>query len=361
MVTIDDVSRKAGVSPATVSRVISNRGYVSAKARVKVFNAIEELGFVPNAMARGLKTQRSGSVALLVPEIINSFYTTLARGAEDVANANGLHLIIGNTDEKPEKEKVYVELMVASRVEGVIVASAGRSAKPLRLLVEREVPTVLVDRVVDGFNADIVRGDSYNGAIVLTNHLIELGHTEIALINGHPETSAAVDREAGYREALRRAGIKVDERRLSSGTWFIEDAEARVDRLLRQRVPVTAIFGANNFMAIGALRALRRNGLRVPEDVALVSFDDVEVAAEIDPFLTVMAQPAYSIGTLGMGLLLERITRKYLGPPREVVLTPRLTVRRSCGAFLKTQLPEEKVASAKAQSAGESNPRKSEQ
>lgn len=332
MVTIDDVSRRAGVSPATVSRVISNRGYVSAKARAKVFKAIDELGYVPNAMARGLKTQRSGSVALLVPEIVNSFYTTLARGAEDVANANGLHLIIGNTDEKPEKEKIYAELMVASRVEGVIVASAGRSAKPLRLLLERQVPTVLVDRVVDGFNADVVRGDSYNGAIVLANHLIDLGHTAIALINGNLETSAASEREAGYREALRRAGIEVDERRLSSGAWFIEDAEQRVDRLLQQQVPVTAIFGANNFMAIGALRALRRHGLRVPQDVALVSFDDVELAAEIDPFLTVMAQPAYSMGTLAMTFLLERINRKYQGAPREVVLTPRLTVRRSSGA-----------------------------
>lgn len=338
MTNIDDVSRRAGVSPATVSRVISSRGYVSAESRAKVLKAVEELGYVPNAMARGLKTQKSGSVALLVPEIINSFYTTLARGVEDVANANGLHLIIGNTDEKPEKERIYAELMVASRVEGVIVASAGRSAKPLRLLVEREVPTVLVDRVVDGFNADIVRGDSYNGAIVLTNHLISLGHTDIALINGDPETSAAVDREAGYREALRRAGIKVDDRRVSNGTWFIDDAEARVDRLLRQKVPVSAIFGANNFMAIGALRALRRHGLGVPKDVALVSFDDVEVAAEIDPFLTVMAQPVYSMGTLAMGLLLERMGQKYLGPSREVVLTPRLVVRRSCGAPINLPL-----------------------
>ncbi|MEQ8964977.1 MAG: LacI family DNA-binding transcriptional regulator [Azospirillaceae bacterium] len=342
LVTIDDVSQEAGVSSATVSRVISNNGYVSAEARQRVERAIAALGYVPNAMARGLKTRRSGSVALLVPEIINSFYTTLARGAEDVANDNGLHLILGNTDEKPEKERVYAQLMIASRVEGVLVASAGRSAKPLKLLAERELPTVLVDRVVDGFKADIVRGDSFNGAIALTEHLLALGHSQIALINGHPETSVAADREAGYREAMRRAGIKVDDRRISRGAWFVDDAEQRVAELLENGVPITAIFGANNFMAIGALRALRSRGLRVPEDVALVSFDDIEVAAEIDPFLTVMSQPAYSMGTLAMGFLIERILGKYQGPPRELVVTPRLIQRRSCGASLKsTNVPLE--------------------
>jgi LacI family transcriptional regulator len=351
VVTIDDVSRHAGVSPATVSRVISNRGYVSPKARWVVFRAIDELGYVPNAMARGLKTQRSGLVALLVPEIVNSFYTTLARGAEDAANAKGLHLIIGNTDEDPEKEKVYAELMVASRVEGVVVATAGRSPMPMRILSERKVPTVLVDRIVEGFDADIVRGDSYNGALALTHHLVKLGHTDIALINGHTATSVAVEREAGFREALRQAGIEPDEQRISAGTWFIEDAETRVTDLLSREVPITAIFGANNFMAIGALRALRRHGLRVPEDVALVSFDDVEIAAEIDPFLTVMAQPAYSMGTLAMGLLLERISGQYDGMTRELVLTPRLTVRRSCGASLKSPIVLQSAPQASSQSA----------
>lgn len=334
MVTIDDVSRRAGVSAATVSRVISNTGYVSARAKSAVHRAVEDLGYVPNGMARGLKTQRSGSLALLVPEIINSFYTTVVRGAETVANENGFHLILGNTDEKPEKEKFYVELMVESRVEGIIVAPAGRSAKPLKRLLDRNIPTVLVDRTVDNFKVDTVRGDSSKGAIELTEHLIGLGHRRIALINGHPDTSAARDRLAGHREAMQRAGISVDSRYLSSGTWFIEDAEARTERLLSQKLPISAIFGANNFMAVGALRALRRQGIRVPEDVALVSFDDVEIAAEIDPFLTVMAQPAYSMGTLAMNLLLERVERKFQGPPREVVLPPQLIVRRSCGAFL---------------------------
>ena len=225
------------------------------------------------------------------------------------------------------------------RVEGVLIASASRSEKPLKLLTDRNVPAVLVDRVVDGFDVDIVRGDSYNGAMILTNHLIDRGHRHIALINGNLNTSPAMDRLAGYYEAMRRADIQVDPRLISSGTWFIEDADAPTERLIDQDTSITAIFGTNSFMSIGALRVLRRRKIRVPEDIALVSFDEVELAADIDPFLTVIAQPAYSMGTLAMKFLFERIGRKFQGPPREIVLTPRLTVRRSCGTSLGSLQP----------------------
>ncbi len=339
MPTIHDVARRADVSTATVSRVVSNRGHVAPATRARVLQAVKDLSYVPNAMARGLKTQRSRLVAVLVPEIVNSFYTTIFRGVEDVANANGLQVILGNTDEDVAKEKAYVDLFVANHVDGVIVAPAGRSARQLKSLLTTGVPTVLIDRTVEGFPADIVRGDSLDGAAVLTAHLIELGHRRIALVNGALETSVARDREAGFRRALHDAGMEVDERLVSSGTWFIDDAERRVERLLGD-ASCSAIVAANNFMAIGALRALRSSGRRVPQDVALACFDDVEVAAEIDPFLTVMAQPAYTMGTLAMQLLLERIGGAYHGPTREIVLTPRLLVRRSSGAELHAARPD---------------------
>lgn len=332
MSTISEVARRAGVSSATVSRVVSNRGYVSAATRAKVLKAVEELDFVPNAMARALKTKQSRLIALLVPEIINGFYTTIARGVEDVANAHGLHVILGNTDEDTAKEKTYVDLMVATRVDGIILAPAGRSGRHLRALQERGVPAVVIDRSVEGFKADFVRGDSYNGARQLTQHLLDLEHRRIAFINGDPETSSARDREAGFRASLASAGVAPDERWVSHGTWFIDDAAERTERLLVDAPGFTAIFAANNFMAIGALRALRRHGQRVPDDIALVCFDDVEIAAEIDPFLTVMAQPAYTMGTLAAQLLLERMSGRFTGSARELVLTPSLLVRRSCGA-----------------------------
>lgn len=334
MTTVRDVAQRAGVSPATVSRVVSNRGYVSSRTRAQVLRAVDDLEYVPNAMARGLKTQRSGLIALLIPEIVNSFYTTIARGVEDVANANTLHVIVGNTDENAGKEKAYVELMVANHVDGVIVAPASKSARQLTPLLTKKVPTVLIDRTVDGFPADVVRGDNVEGALTLTRHLLALDHRRIAFVNGDLETSVARQREAGFRHALGDAGIGIDNRLISAGTWFIEDAEVRVAHILDGEPRFTAIFAANNFMAIGALRALRARGRRVPEDMALVCIDDIEVAAEIDPFLTVMAQPAYTMGTLAMQLLLERIGGAYHGPTRDIVLTPRLLIRRSCGSQL---------------------------
>jgi LacI family transcriptional regulator len=193
---------------------------------------------------------------------------------------------------------------------------------------------VLIDRRVDGFPGDIVRGDSETATLRLTEHLLALGHRQIAFVNGNLETSVARERDAGFQRALAAAGLPVVAEAITAGTWFIEDAEARVNALLERKHPFTAIVAANNFMAIGALRALRLHDLRVPDDVALVCVDDVAVAAEIDPFLTVMAQPAYTMGTLAMRLLLERINGTFKGEPREVVLAPRLLVRRSCGAQL---------------------------
>jgi LacI family transcriptional regulator len=303
--------------------------------------AIDELAFVPNAMARGLKTRRSGLIALLVPEIVNSFYTTIARGVEDVANKHGIQVIVGNTDEDVSKERTYVALMIALQVDGVIVASAGRTALPLQALAHKPVPTptVLIDRAVEGFEADLVQGDNVGGMIALTSHLLALGHRRIAFVNGDLETAVARDRESGFRRALAQAGVVPDETLVSDGSWFIDDAERRTAALIASGRPFTAIVAANNFMAIGALRALRAQGRRVPEDVALVCFDDLEQAAEIDPFLTVMAQPAYTMGTLAMQLLLERIDRRFAGPSRLLTLSPRLLVRRSCGAGV-TPLPD---------------------
>lgn len=327
-----DVGRLAGVSTATVSRVLSNRGYVSVTTRAAVLSAAEELGYVPNAVARSLKTQRSGLIAFIVPEITNDFYTTLSRGVEDVANASGYHIMLGNTDEKTSKERSYIELMVGNAVEGMIIAPSSTSSKSYRLLAERNIPTVLVDRVVKGFVSDTVRSDDRKGAELLTEHLLSLGHRRIAFINGHPETSVAIDRDAGYRATLAKAGVAYDPDLVSWGQWSTEDAEVRTEAILAKGLNLSAVIGANIFMTIGAIRVLRRRKLNVPNDVALVSFNDLDLAAEIDPFLTVLSQPIYTMGRIAMGLLVDQIQQRGAAPVRDVVLSPSLVIRRSCGA-----------------------------
>ncbi len=332
MSSIREVSKRAGVSIATVSRVLSNRGYVSEAARVAVLRAAEELHYIPNVMARGLKTKRSGLVALLVPQIVSTYFVYAARGIEDVANKNGYHLIICNTDDSLEKQRAYIDLLIGSSVDGVIVASVNRSPRPLQPLLQRDIPVVLVDRFVDDFPADIVRGDSINGMRTLTEHLLDLGHRRIALVNGDMETYPARDRLVGFQAALRERGIVGDDRLVTHGTWLVQDAERRVDELIRRKVPFSAVLGANSFMSVGAMRALRRHGFAVPGDIALAGFDDVEIASDLDPFLTVLTQPVYTMGSFAMNMLLERMNESYSGPPRDVVLAPWLIVRRSSGA-----------------------------
>jgi LacI family transcriptional regulator len=336
MVTVADVARVSGVSTSTVSRVLSKRGYASPATREAVFSAAKRLGYVPNAIARGLKTQRSGFIAFIMPESLDPFFfSTLARGVEDVANENGFQILLGNNDENQIKDRNYIDLMVANAIEGMILTPTINSERTYKVLNERGIPAVLVDRVVPGFRADTVRSDDALGARLLVGHLAGLGHRRIALVNGHLQTSVAVDRDAGFREAMQRFSLPVEEDLISAGPWFIEDAERRADAILANPQPPTAIVAANLNMAIGALRSLRRHQRRVPEDVALVSFNDLELAAEIDPFLTVLSQPIESMGRIAMGLLLERINQRYLGEPRDVVLSPKLVVRRSCGATLQ--------------------------
>jgi LacI family transcriptional regulator len=336
MVTVTDVAKKAGVSTSTVSRVLSDSGYASARTRSAVLSAAKALGYVPNAIARGLKTQKSGFIAFIMPEVIDPyFFATVARGVEEIANSNGFQILLGNNDDNQLKERNYIELMVASAIEGMIITPSVDSRTAYRILADRGIPIVFVDRVVGGFGADTVRSDDYRGAKLLVDHLASLGHRRVALVNGHSRTSVAMDRAAGFKNAVVHSGLDLDERLISWGPWVIEDAERRVNELVESGAEFSAIIAGNLYMAIGTLRALRRQGLRVPEDVALVSFNDLELAAEINPFLTVLSQPIYSLGRIAMGLLLDRINGKYSGEPRDVVLSPSLVVRESCGAKLK--------------------------
>lgn len=298
--------------------------------------AATELDYIPNAFARGLKTRRSNLIALLVPEIVYSFYTTIARGVEDVTSKSNIHVILGNTDESTAKERDYIDLLIGSHVDGIVLAPVNSSSRSLKRLVDNQVPTVLIDRVVAGFPADVVHDDNVGGAAALTNHLLGLGHRRIAFLNGDRETSVAREREAGFRLACQQAGLTVDDDLVSSGQWDADDAERRIGQLLDSKTPFTAMIAANYFLVIGALRALRQRGCRVPEDIALTCFDDISGAAELDPFLTVIEQPAYAMGRLAAQLLLDRLTEAYTGPPRDIVVSPRLVVRRSCGA----QLPQ---------------------
>jgi LacI family transcriptional regulator len=331
--TIRDVARLSGVSPMTVSRVINDSERVSPETRRRVEQAISELGYVPSRLARGLSRQRTGTLSVIVPDVANPFFTAVVRAAEEVARRADYHVILCDTRADLSVERDVIEELIAHRVEGVVIAPVSdRSATHLRRLAEFGVPFVLIDRTVPGVDCDVVLGDSSGGARQLVEHLLSLGHRRIGFIVESDDVSTARDRRAGYEAALTGAGIAVDPALVAHAAPDPGGGSAGMARLLELEHRPTAVFTVNNLVALGAIEAVRAAGLEVPDDVALVCFDDIEFASRLYPFLTAMEQPAQTFGTLGTQLLLERIQGR--GPDRrhEVVLPGEFIIRKSCGA-----------------------------
>ena len=329
MSTLNDVAKLAGVSAMTVSRVINNSGYTSNETRSRVEAAIAELAYVPNAVGRQLRSKRTNMLALVLSDIMNPFFTTIARGVEDVARAQGFTVMFCNTDESEAEEAQYLLMLVQRQVDGVLLVPASTSDKSLRLLSSHYMPVVVLDRRIQSRQVDSVRSDSVAGAYALTEHLVALGHRRIAVLTGRRSVSTSADRVAGYRRAMVDAGLPVDDALVRHGEYNQGDGYRMAQEILALDARPTAIFAANNFIAFGAIRAFREAGLRIPEDVSVVAFDDLPAAWMTDPFLTVVDQPAYEIGRRGAELLLARLDGSISGPGREVILQSELIIRRS--------------------------------
>jgi LacI family transcriptional regulator len=332
-VTIKDVARLSGVSSMTVSRVINGSERVSPETRQRVERAIAELGYVPSRLARGLIRQKTGTLALIVPDVANPFFTLIVRGAEDVARRAGYRMILADTRADLTIERDVIEEMLAHRVDGIMIAPVSdRSKGHLQRLARYGVEFVLIDRTVSGIESDVVTGDNVGGARRLVEHLISLGHRRIGFITESDDVSTARDRRQAYEAALAAAGLSYDPSLIVRSTVDPPGGFEGMRRLLELDEPPTAVFTVNNLVALGAIEAVRAHELEVPDDIALVCFDDIEYASRLYPFLTVMAQPAETLGTLGTQLLLERIEGRGPEQPRVVVLPAQFVVRRSCGA-----------------------------
>ncbi|MEN3203002.1 MAG: LacI family DNA-binding transcriptional regulator [Atribacterota bacterium] len=331
MTTIYDVAQRAGVSPATVSRALSGAKGVSEATRQKVLAAAKELHYSPNYIARSLKKRQTNTIALIISDITNPFFTTLARGVEDKASEHGFNTIFCNTDEDPKVEAAYVELMLRRQVDGLLISSCS-DGESLRLLARKDVPVVLVDRRITHSRWDYVIGDSEYGAYALTRHLIEVhGKRRIAIISGPLVLSTSRERIEGYKRALREAGVVLSPEYIRVGAYKEEFGYQAMRELLAGSFSVEAVFAGNNVIAVGVIRAARELGVRVPEDLALVTFDDFDLLSALFPFLTAAKQPAYTIGAIAVEMLLERIRGEKIRERREVVLRPEIIIRKSCG------------------------------
>ena len=334
MATIHDVAKRAGVAPITVSRVINNSGYASEETRQRVEAAVVDLGYVPSGPARSLRLKRTNSIALVLTDITNPFFTTIARGVEDVASEEGYTVTYCNTDEDESKEKKNIDILLQQQVDGILLVPALSKPDAVNYILGRELPVVVLDRRMPDAEADVVRCDSEDGAYQLVRYLLELGHCRIAVLTGPEGTSTADDRLAGYRRAMAEAGQDIVEEWVNRGSFTQASGYEMARKVMRTTPRPSAIFAANNFIAIGAMKALQELNLPVPEEAALVGFDDLPPGLVMFPFMTVAAQPAYEMARTATRLLLARIAGEASGRHQEIVLPTELIIRQSSGQAL---------------------------
>ena len=330
MATRNDVARAAGVSPSTVSYVLNDGPRsVSDETKERVWKAIRELGYHPNAVARSLRTSRVGMVGLVVPDISNPFFSGLSRGAQDVARERGYFVVVCNTDGQLSREVSLLRSLYEHRMEGMIIDPVEARQDDFKFLLDRSVPVVLSGLDREGAIVDNAGVDDTEAARDAVQHLLDLGHTDIAMITGPRKQSRMTHRPEGYRKALADRAIAYREELVADGEYSQASGSACARDLLARGKKFTALFAANDLMAIGAMMAFQEQGLRVPEDVALIGFDNIPESAVTTPRLSTVDNPHYTQGRVTAEMLFERINADFTGAPRAVVLPHRLVVRES--------------------------------
>ena len=330
-VTIEDVAKHAGVSDATVSRVLSNKPHVREVVRSRVLASVAELGYQPSRVARSLRAQRSQTIGLIISDIQNPFFTALVRAVEDVANANEHPIFLCNTDENIEKEKAYIDLMQAEHVAGVLITPTRESGGSTRKLIDAKIPVVVVDRYVSDVDVDTVVVDNVRGAYMAVQHLIEMGHRRIAAVLGFPRITTGRERMEGYLQALSKNGLAVNLDYIQANTPNQHWGYKLTEKLLSLPEPPTAIFTGNVLLTIGALRAIQDQGLVIPRDIALAAYDETDWASLVVPALTTVEQPTYELGKVAAELLLKRMEDNSR-LRQKIVLQTKLHIRQSSGA-----------------------------
>jgi LacI family transcriptional regulator len=328
--TIRDVARLARVAPITVSRVLNNAGPVNVETRARVEAAIAELHYVPNVLARSLRFKRTQTLALVITDITNPFWTRVARGVEDTARRAGYSVILCNTDENELIQLETINLLLQKQVDGILLVPRRNGAALVERIRRQQVPVVVLDRRIPGLLVDTVRGDSEGGAYALTRLLLDLGHRRIALLSGPEDVPTAADRAAGFRRALREAGCDVGCPVLF-GEYTYASGKALAEQALALTPALSALFAGNNLIATGALHAVRAGGRQVPGDLSLVCFDDFPPELLVEPFFTTAVQPAYELGCQATRLLVERLSEDSRGDLREIVLPVEIITRHSSG------------------------------
>lgn len=328
-VTIQDISQLAGTSPSTVSRVLTGSATVSPEKRQAIEQAIQQLNYRPSQLARSLKTSITYSIGLLVNDIANPFYSAIVRGAEEEALRQGYSLILCNTNEDPQREFNYLQLLQDKQVDGIIMGPTGHHLEYLANIAQ-QTPLVQIDRRVDRDDIAAVVVDNENGAYQATRLLIEKGHERIAVMRWNKDITTMTDRYAGYERAMREANLPIEPSLiLEIDSLSTRDAARLATEMLSQDWHATAILALNNQLGLGALIAIRQLHLRIPQDIALITFDDMDLFELTQPPITTVDQPAFMIGEQAMRLLIRQIQEGERFVPEVIVFPTHLIVRES--------------------------------
>jgi LacI family transcriptional regulator len=330
MPTIREVADKAGVSLTTVSHVINNTRFVAEETRQRVLTAMQELHYRPNALARSLRRGKTNTLGLILPDSANPFFAEVAHSIEDAAFQLGYSVILCNTEGDSKKEFFYVDVLSKKQVDGIIFMASGDQADSLDFIISQNLPVVVVDRDLPNVVADAVLTNNCQGGYQATHHLLDLGHRRIAIIAGPSNLTPSAERVTGYREALKDYGITPDERLVLRGDYHPESGFQSATFLFNLPEPPTAIFACNDLMALGVLRAAATFGRRVPQDLSVVGFDNIELSNYSHPPLTSVTQRKDEIGFQAATILVRRIVDK-TSPPARLILPTELVVRLSTG------------------------------
>ncbi|QDQ11645.1 LacI family DNA-binding transcriptional regulator [Streptomyces spectabilis] len=337
-VGIKDVAARAGVSVATVSRVLNAHASVSPAARARVLDAVAELGYRPNALARSLRTDQTRTLGLVISDVLNPYFTELARSVEEEARALGYSIIFGNADERPEVQDHHIRTLLDRRIDGLLVSPADGGSALVLDAARAGTPMVFVDRWIPGADVPVVRADGRGAVRDLVAHLYALGHRRLAIIAGPAATTTGSERVEAFRDALAEYGLDLPAAHIGQGDFQAASGRRATERFLDLPTPPDVVFAADNLMALGALDAVRARGLRVPHDIALAAFDDIPWFVHTDPPITAIAQPTGELGRAAVRALADRIEGR---APQSVTLPARLVVRRSCGEAAPPEAPAE--------------------
>jgi len=327
-ITLDDVAKVSGFSKSTVSRVLRNDPNVNPITKEKVEQVAQRLGYIPNIVARSLRSKKTTTIGVVIADICNPFFPSVVRGVEDVAREKGYSIILCNTDEKYEREKEALNTLIQKRVDGLLISPVQKKFDDLLELRRQKIPFVLIGRHFDPLEMDHIVTDDIRGAFMATEYLIKKGHKKILFINGPLYTSCARERMAGYKKALVENNIKLDTKLLKEGALKMEDGYRVIKKVISSKLDFTAVFAFSDLVAFGVIKALKEQGRKMPDDVAVVGYDNIDFGFSLELPLTTVHIPKYELGSEGMKLLHRKINEK-INETQKIVLDTKLIIRDS--------------------------------